>query len=179
MIFVISGPSGVGKSTIIKNLDRKDDLYFSISHTTRPIRSGESEGIDYYYIDKEIFNEMIDQQKFVEYEEYGGFLYGTSKSELTKLSTYSGLVLDLEVKGATNILSEYANSVGIFIDINNSELEKRLISRGHKDETFIKTRISLADKQRDRKEQFEYYILNEEIITTVNEINDIIYNRIL
>ena len=179
MIFVISGPSGVGKSTIIKNLERQDELYFSISYTTRPIRIDESEGIDYYYISENQFNEMIDQEKFVEYEEYGGYMYGTARSELSKLSSYSALVLDLEVNGATNILKEYANSVGIFIDINNIELKNRLKSRGHKDATFINTRINLADKQRDQKGQFEYYILNEEILTTVNKINDIIYNRIL
>ena len=179
MIFVISGPSGVGKSTIINNLDRQDELYFSISYTTRPIRDDESEGIDYYFICDDEFNKMIDQEKFVEHEEYGGYMYGTARSEISKLSSYSALVLDLEVNGATNILKEYMNSVGIFIDINNTELENRLKSRGHEDETFIKTRINLADKQRDQKGQFEYYILNEEISTTVNEINDIIYNRIL
>ena len=179
MIFVISGPSGVGKSTIIKYLDRQDDLYFSISYTTRPIRNDESKGIDYYYISENQFNEMIDQEKFVEYEEYGGYMYGTARTELSKLSEYSALVLDLEVNGATNILKEYTNSIGIFIDINNIELENRLKSRGHEDGTFIKTRINLADKQRDQKGQFEYYILNEEILTTVNKINDIIYNRIL
>ena len=87
------------------------------------------------------------------------------------------IVLDLEVNGAINILKEYANSVGIFIDINNRELKNRLKFRGHEDEFFIKTRINLAEKQRDQKGHFEYYILNEEIISTVNEINDIIYNK--
>ena len=84
MIIVISGPSGVGKSSIIKELSVNKDLYFCVSSTTRPIRSNEVEGIDYKYIDNDQFKSMIDQDLFIEYEEYGNYLYGTSKEELLK-----------------------------------------------------------------------------------------------
>ena len=179
MILVISGPSGVGKSTIINNLNREDGVYFSVSYTTRPIRKNEKHGVDYFFIDKEKFDHMIKENSFVEYEEYGGHMYGTSINELSKVNDNKGVILDLEVKGAINVLSKYSNSFGIFVDIDNDELLNRLKLRGHTDKAFLKTRIDLASEQRDQKDIFEYYILNEEINDTVNEINDIIYNRIL
>ena len=179
MILVISGPSGVGKSTIINNLNREDGLYFSVSYTTRPIRKNEKHGVDYFFVDKEIFDRMVKESCFVEYEEYGGYMYGTSIDELSKVKDKKGIILDLEVNGAIKVLSKYSNSVGIFVDIDNTELLSRLKLRGHSDEQFLKTRIDLASKQRAEKGIFEYYILNKEINDTVNEINDIIYNRIL
>ena len=179
MIVVLTGPSGVGKSTIIKSIKKDTNIYFSISSTTRPCRVTEIEGEDYFFINNNKFNNLIDNDLFIEYEEYGGYMYGTTKDQIDKISTHKAVVLDLEVNGAIKILNLYKNSIGIFIDIDNDELVKRLKSRGDTDNSFITKRIQLAEQQRLKIPHFKHYVVNTEINTTVNEINDIIYNRIL
>ena len=179
MIIVISGPSGVGKSTIIKKIKRDNNLYFCVSSTTRKIRKGEEDGADYNFVTNDYFNEMIESHKLVEHEEYGGNYYGTTYSEINKEKDFAVIILDLEVNGALKIMNEYKDSIGIFIDINNDILKERLFKRGHKDELFIKTRLDLANEQREYINSFKYHILNNNLELTVKQINDIIYNGIL
>lgn len=179
MIIVISGPSGVGKSTIIKDIKRDRNLYFCISSTTRKIREGEENGTDYNFVSNDKFNEMIKENKLVEHEEYGGNYYGTTYSEINKEKDYAVIILDLEVNGALKIMDNYKDSVGIFIDINNDILKERLLNRGDKDKLFIKTRLELANEQREYINSFKYHILNNNLELTVKQINDIIYNGIL
>ena len=171
MILIITGPSGVGKNTIIDALSSKMDFKFSISHTTRPKRVSELEAKDYYFITNDQFKEMIDNNEFIEFEEYGGYTYGTSKKELQQ----EGLViLDLEVNGATKLLKSNPDFIGLFIDIDDSELINRLKNRGHNSE-FINKRMELASKQRKHKDKYDYKIENVDINTSVKEIIDIIY----
>ncbi len=179
MIIVISGPSGVGKSTIIKNIKKDTSLYFCISSTTRTKRPEEKHGVDYNFVSDETFTELISSNLLVEHEEYGGNRYGTTKDEIDKEEDYKAIILDLEVNGALNILNSYQNSVGIFIDINNEILKDRLINRGNTDELFIKTRLELAKEQREYIHLFKYHVLNNDLDITVKQINDIIYNGIL
>ena len=108
----------------------------------------------------------------IEYEQYGDFYYGTSREELSNDSSI--IILDLEVNGATKLLGENNNFKGIFIDIDDYELIKRLKNRGH-DESFIKKRMKLANLQREKKELYQYHVDNEDIKTSVNQILDIIY----
>ena len=112
MIVIFSGPSGVGKSTIINLLRSKIDFYFSISHTTRPMRDDEKDKEDYYFISEDAFKEMVSNEEFIEYERYGSFFYGTSKNEITK-SDFT--ILDLEVNGATKLLSSNSEFVGCLL----------------------------------------------------------------
>ena len=171
MILIITGPSGVGKNTIIDALSKKLDFNFSVSHTTRPKRVSEVNGKDYYFISNEEFQNMINNNELVEFEEYGGFAYGTSKKELNQ----DGLViLDLEVNGATKLLNNNNDFIGLFIDIDDKELINRLKNRGHNSE-FITKRMELASKQRKYKDMYHYKIENVDINTSVNEIIDIIY----
>tara|TARA_B100001123_G_scaffold353135_1_gene405007 strand:- start:418 stop:957 length:540 start_codon:yes stop_codon:yes gene_type:complete len=179
MIVVISGPSGVGKSSIIKELSVNKDLYFCVSSTTRPIRTNEVDGIDYKFIDNDKFQSMINSDLFIEYEEYGNYLYGTSKEELLKKNEFKCIILDLEVNGALHILQKYSESYGIFVDISDELIKERLQKRGHNDVNFINTRLSLASKQRKHMDSFDYVVINKEIKLTVKKINDIIYNEIL
>ena len=172
MIYIITGPSGVGKNTIINELSNHLDFYFSISHTTRPRRENEVNGKDYYFITEEEFENLIKNDQMIEYEQYGDFYYGTSKEELSNNSSI--IILDLEVNGATKLLEENNNFKGIFIDIDDYELIKRLKNRGH-DESFIKKRMKLANLQREKKELYQYHVDNEDIKTSVNQILDIIY----
>ena len=171
MILIITGPSGVGKNTIIDALSKKLDFNFSVSHTTRPKRVSEVNGKDYYFISNEEFQNMINNNELVEFEEYGGFAYGTSRKELNQ----DGLViLDLEVNGATKLLNNNNDFIGLFIDIDDKELINRLKNRGHNAE-FINKRMELASKQRKYKDMYHYKIENVDINTSVNEIIDIIY----
>tara|TARA_B100000427_G_scaffold184273_1_gene153192 strand:+ start:172 stop:705 length:534 start_codon:yes stop_codon:yes gene_type:complete len=173
MIIIFSGPSGVGKSTIINELIKEKDLYFSISHTTREKRHNEIEGEDYYFVSKESFEKLISENYFIEYEKYGTDYYGTGNKQLllSDLTT----VLDVEVNGATKLLNENNDFVGIFIDIEDTELIKRLNERGHNKE-FINKRMKLAAEQRNKIKEFDYIVKNVEISTTVKTILDIICN---
>ena len=172
MIYIITGPSGVGKNTIINELSNHLEFYFSISHTTRPRRDNEIDGKDYYFITEDDFENLIKSDQMIEYEQYGEFYYGTSKEELSNDSSI--IILDLEVNGATKLLEEDNNFKGIFIDIDDYELINRLKNRGH-DSTFIKKRMKLANLQREKKELYQYHVDNENIKTSVNQILDIIY----
>ena len=170
MILIITGPSGVGKNTIINALSKKLDFNFSVSYTTRPKRVSEVNGKDYYFISNEEFQNMINNNELVEFEEYGGFAYGTSRKELNQ----DGLViLDLEVNGATKLLNNNNDFIGLFIDIDDKELINRLKNRGHNSD-FISKRMELASKQRKYKDMYHYKIENVDINTSVNEIIDII-----
>ena len=172
MIYIITGPSGVGKNTIIEAMSTDLDFYFSVSHTTRPQRESEVDGKDYHFVTEEDFKSLVDENLMIEYEQYGGFYYGTSKKEILKESNI--ILLDLEVNGATKLLSENDDFIGIFIDIDDNELVKRLKNRGH-DENFIDKRMQLASIQREKKSHYQYHVDNVDIKSSVNQILDIIY----
>ena len=172
MIIIFSGPSGVGKSTIINELIKHKNLYFSISHTTREKRHNEIDGVDYFFVTINEFNNLINSKYFIEYEKYGTDFYGTGKDQLINNDLIT--VLDVEVNGATKLLEDNSDFVGIFIDIENSELIKRLENRGH-DQEFITKRMNLANKQRNKINKFDYVIKNVDINTTVKKILDLIY----
>ena len=173
MIIIFSGPSGVGKSTIINELIKEQDLYFSISHTTREKRHNEIEGQDYFFVSTNQFKELISEDFFIEYEKYGTDYYGTGKNQIDNENSI--IVLDVEVNGATTLLNNNKNFVGIFIDIENEELINRLKERGH-DDAFIKKRMALANEQRSKINDFDYIVKNVDINTTVKNILDIICN---
>ena len=173
MIYIITGPSGVGKNTIIEAMSTDLDFYFSVSHTTRPQRDGEVDGKDYYFVSEEDFLILVEDNLMIEHEKYGGFYYGTSKKEILKESNI--ILLDLEVNGATKLLSQNDDFIGIFIDIDDEELIKRLKNRGH-DDAFINKRMQLATMQREKKSHYQYHVDNVNIKTSVNQILDIIYS---
>lgn len=172
MIYIITGPSGVGKNTIIEAMSTDLDFYFSVSHTTRPQREGEVDGKDYHFVTEDEFISLVDENLMIEYEQYGGFYYGTSKKEILKESNI--ILLDLEVNGATKLLNENDDFVGIFIDIDDNELVKRLKNRGH-NSNFIDKRMQLASIQREKKSNYQYHVDNVDIKSSVNQILDIIY----
>jgi len=173
MIIIFSGPSGVGKSTIINELLNHISLYFSISHTTRKKRKNEINGKDYYFISLNEFNKLIEENYFIEYEKYGTDYYGTSKEQV--INDHKITVLDLEVNGASKLLEENEDFIGIFIDIDDNELIKRLKDRGH-DNEFIEKRMELAADQRNKINQFDYVVDNKDINTTISNILNIIYS---
>ena len=173
MIYIITGPSGVGKNTIINELSNHINIHFSISHTTRSKRDGEVDGKDYFFVTEEEFNSLINKNFFIEYEQYGDYFYGTGKNQIKNKKEV--ILLDLEVNGATKLLKEYPHFIGIFIDIDNQTLRERLKSRGHNDD-FIQERMKLANLQREKKHLYNFNIQNVDLNTSVKEIIDIIYD---
>jgi guanylate kinase len=162
MLFVISAPSGAGKTTIIRELfSILPGLRFSISATTRPKRKIEKEGKDYYFIPKEEFDEKIKKGEFVEWEEVHGNLYGTLKSEIeNNINSPLDIVFDVDVKGAINIKKLYPKAVSIFINAPVDEIKNRLKKRSTETEEQINKRLTRLELELSYKDRFDYTVQN-------------------
>ena len=186
-LLVISGPSGVGKGTIVKHLqDRYKEegkkLYLSISCTTRCPREGEKDGVNYYFISKEEFKERIKNNDFLEYNIYGtGKYYGIPKSTVIKyLDKGYDVILEIDINGYKQIKKNYPDSVGVFImppDIK--ELYNRLKNRNTETEEVIKVRLETAKKEIRGRRIYDHIVVNEngKSLEASNEIYDIINKR--
>ena len=145
--FIVSGPSGVGKSTVLKALfDRRTDLYFSISATTRDPRPGEVDGVHYHFIPAEEFHRMVEEDEFLEYAEYVGNFYGTPKKYVDRaMDDGRDVILDIEIQGANQICAKRPETVRIFIAPPSwVELERRLTARGTDSQEVIQSRLLRA-----------------------------------
>ncbi|MCI0450711.1 MAG: guanylate kinase [Chlorobi bacterium] len=162
MLFVISAPSGAGKTTIIKELFKLlPELEFSVSATTRKKRDGETDGKDYYFISQDDFKKKIDGDEFVEYEEVFGNYYGTLKSEVEPcLGKNRHLIFDVDVKGALSLKKLYPEAVTVFIDVTLDELVERLKTRGTESNEEIEKRISRIKEELEQKKLFDYIVPN-------------------
>jgi guanylate kinase len=180
MLFVISAPSGAGKTTIIKELFRRNPaLKFSVSATTRKIREGEADGKDYYFLSEKEFEEKLKMGEFVEWESVHNYRYGTLKSEIENfINTKSHLVFDVDVKGALSLKRIYPDAVIIFIDVPFEQLMKRLKNRNTESEDQIKKRSERIEMELTEIDKFDYIIDNSDkaggLEKAVNEINEII-----
>jgi len=176
-IYVITGPSGVGKSTIIQRLRKKiPGLGYSVSHTSRKPRKNEADGVNYHFVDRETFIKMIRDKAFVEWAEVYGDLYGTSFSSL-RSQTEQGLdvVMDLDSYGAKNMKASFDDSILIYILPPSLQvLEKRLRRRASDDEAEIRTRLEKARKEIKKCVDFDYIIFNKNLKQTVDEAAAII-----
>jgi guanylate kinase len=175
-LFVISGPSGVGKNTIINALmKRVEGLAYSVSHTTRKPRNGEVNGRDYYFVDEETFKKMIEDGYFVEWAKVYSDYYGTSFSGIKeKLSEGKDVILDLDVQGAMNLKASFKNSTLIFvIPPSVEELKRRLKKRGMNQE-LIQKRLSNIECELKMAEKYDYIVLNDELEKAVKETEAII-----
>ena len=174
---VISAPSGAGKTTLCKRLLQSlPSFIFSVSFTTRHPRKNEIEGVDYYFVPREEFQKMVEDRKFVEWAEVHGKLYGTSAHLLDKaVEAEKDVVLEVDVKGGTQIKKNYPQAVLIFlVPPSWQELEKRLTSRRTEDHERVKERIKQARKEIEYAPYYDYLIINDDINRALDDLTAII-----
>ena len=176
-LVVISGPSGTGKGTIIKQiLQRKKDVALSVSCTTRAPRPGEQDGVDYYYISKEKFREMIEQDAFLEYESFFDNSYGTPEAPVReKLAAGISVILEIDVKGGMNVKKRAADAEMIFIAPPSMEILKaRLVGRNTETAEQIEKRTQRAFDEMKYQNQYEHIVVNDDLETAIQEVIAII-----
>ena len=177
IFYVISGPSGAGKTTILKKIMRNvDNLAFSVSYTTRPKRPNEREGADYFFVTEEQFKDLIEKDEFVEWALVHGYYYGTSKKFIEmELSKGYDIVLDIDVQGALSIMQKYSNAVFIFLAPPSFDtLKERLLKRKTESEKDLVKRIEDAKWELSKISMFDYIVINDSIESTVEKIKSII-----
>jgi guanylate kinase len=165
-VFVITGPSGAGKGTLIRALvDRLPELEVAVSATTRPQRPGEEHGREYWFLDEAEFVERIERGAFLEHVSYvSGKRYGTLRSEITRIAGHGRIcVLELELDGALHVQTEVPGAVTIFIAADVPELERRLRDRATESTGEIGERIELARHQLEQAHRFRYMVRNDEV----------------
>ena len=162
-LFVISGMSGAGKSTVLSLImEKRDDLLFSVSATTRAPRPGEVDGKHYYFVTKDQFRSMIDNDAFLEYDAHMENYYGTPKAQLEEKLQRGNAVLDIEPNGAFNVRKIWPDAVLIFIAPPSlEELEYRLRGRGDTTEDQIKVRMARAAWELEQSKQYDHVVINE------------------
>ena len=176
MLYVISGPSGCGKSTLIRRLLNEIKMvHFSVSHTTRPKRSMEFFGKDYYFISAEEFQQMIREEAFVEWAIVHGHYYGTSRKEIETKASQGDLILDIDVQGARLFKAKYPQAVFIFVLPSRlEELKRRLEIRGENTPESIRERLVASRKEVEAYEEFDYIVVNDLVEKAIQELKSII-----
>ncbi len=172
-LIILTGPSGVGKGTVIKEILGKDkNIWLSISATTRQPREKEKEGENYYFLNQEKFKEMIQQNLFLEWAQFAGNYYGTPLSSVNKkINKGFTVLLEIEVEGAKQIKAKFPNSLSIFLlPPNKVELERRIRNRGTEKEEAIKKRLLRANYEISASNQFDFALTNHNINETAEKI---------
>lgn len=177
---VVSGPSGVGKGTICDVLIKELNAWYSISMTTRNIREGEVDGVNYYFISKEEFRKRINEGKLLEYNIYNDNYYGTPKDKvLEKLEEGRNVFLEIDVNGAKNIKKIFPNALLIYIAPPSIDvLRERLISRGTEDIDTIENRLRIADNELKQIDFYDYVVVNDDLDKAIEEVKNIINDRL-
>ncbi len=176
-LIIITGPSGVGKGTVVKELlDSNKDIWLSISATTRNPRIGEKDGENYYFISDEKFKDMIDKKEFLEWAQFAGNYYGTPLSTVNeKIEKGFIVLLEIEVEGAKQIKEKLPEALSIFLlPPSKAELEKRIRNRGTEKEEAIDRRLSRADYEIASSDEFDFVLTNHDVDETVKDVFKII-----
>lgn len=178
-LFVVSGPSGVGKGTVIARMMQKDpSLWKSVSATTRKPRGGEVDGVDYFFVERPGFERTADGGGFLEWAEYSGNLYGTPAASVqAHLDAGENVILEIEVQGAMQVRKSAPEAVLVFVKPPSmDELERRLRGRGSESEEAIATRLEAARMELSREMEYDYVFVNDDVDATVDEMLDCIAN---
>ena len=175
-LIVISGASGVGKGTVVKAMmAQRQDLFFSVSATTRPPRPGEVDGQDYYFVTRETFESMIARGEMLEYDEHAKNYYGTPKAQVEEKRKKGHVLLDIEPNGARNVKNNYPEAVLVFImPPSVEELERRLRGRNDTPEDQIAIRMERAKWEMDQRSWYDRVVVNDNAERCAQEILKII-----
>ncbi len=182
LLIVFSGPSGVGKSTVRKVFfqEPKLNLVYSISMTTRPIRNGEVDGVDYFFVSKDEFMKQIAEGNLLEYAEFVGNYYGTPKNYVEELREQGkNVVLEIEINGAEQVMAKCPDAISIFLlPPSFEELEKRIRNRKTEADEVISQRLNKARREMNLKDRYTHVVVNNDIEQTAYEIKNIIQSYI-
>ena len=176
-LIVISGPSGVGKGTIVKRLLKEcDDTVLSVSATTRKPRKEDTEGVTYFFKSTDEFRSMIESEQFLEWAMYNDNYYGTPAPAVDKLlGEGKNVILEIEVQGAMNVKGKRPEGLYIFVSPPSfEELKKRLTGRGSESEDEINKRVSLAKDEYDKRNEYDFIVVNDDLDIAVKDIKNII-----
>ena len=179
--FILSGPSGVGKTVFLKKiLEEFSNLKCIASYTTRKPREGEKEGETYFFVSPEEFQKLKEEGELLEWEEVHGHFYATAKKEVERVWSEGGAIIkDLDVKGFLSVKKIYPHATGIFIHPPSlNELKNRLQERGQESEEDIKKRLSIASGEIAKARHFDFQITNDEFVKAFDEFKKIIQNKI-
>ena len=178
LLIVLSGPSGVGKGTVIKELMKNDDLKlsYSISMTTRKPRNGEVDGVNYFFVDRDTFLKAIDDGELLEHAEFVGNMYGTPVSYVEKLRNEGrNVLLEIEVQGAMQVKKKCPDALSIFIiPPSMEELASRIRGRNSEPEEIVQQRVDKAKKEMEMVTQYKYVVCNDDVILASDIISAII-----
>ncbi len=178
-LFVISGCSGVGKGTVLKEFMNRNskDFMLSVSCTTRKPRVGEVDGVNYFFLTHEEFKKAVDADKFLEYAQFAGNFYGTKKKFIKqKFEEGLNIILEIETQGALQVKNKMPEAVLIFIAPPGEgveELEKRLRGRNTEDEETIQRRLAEAKVELERAKQYDYIVVNDDLERAISEVEEI------
>lgn len=176
-LFVISGPSGVGKGTLVSKLkEERPDVWVSVSATTRKPREGEVNGKDYFFLDRDDFEKKIEEDGFVEWAEYSGNLYGTPISAISeKLASGINVILEIEVQGALQVRDKFPDATLIFVEPPSlEELRRRIVGRGTESDEAIEMRMRTAELELERKMEYDIALVNDDVDIALSKLQDII-----
>ena len=176
-VFVVTGPSGVGKGTLIAMLrERIPDLAVSVSATTRRPREGEEDGRDYFFLSEEEFVQKVDRGEFLEHARYSGNLYGTLREEVeAKAERGSGVILEIELQGARQVRASMPDAVQVFVAPPEFEtLRARLEGRGTDDPAAIAARLEVAASELEARDEFEHQVVNDELELAADQLEAVV-----